>query len=240
MIDLHAHVLPGLDDGPATLEEAVTLVNQAHHEGVRAIVASPHGFNGLYNVNPTDVLTRVAELQEALNRAGIGVEILPGMEVYLNLDLLRQLKLGQALGINQTRYVCIELPTGQLPLFTGEMLFDLKAAGYTPVIAHPERNAQVQAKPETLLRLSPGGWAMVSAPSLVGLYGPAPRRTAEALISRGMARFLCSDAHHLKRRPFLMARAVQHAAEIVGKARAEAMVTAQPASLLATRGTAVL
>lgn len=215
MIDLHAHVLPGLDDGPADIAEALDLLEAMVRDGTNTVVASPHGVGSRYGVTGPQVLEAVRTLQAATRAAGLEVRILPGMELPLRADLVGLLRRGDALGIAGTRYICVELPHHDLPWFTDRALFELALAGYVPVINHPERNLAIQEHPERLTDLAERGvLAMLSAGSLLGDFGRTPQRLAERFLKEGTATLVASDAHGLRTRPPALASALERAARL--------------------------
>lgn len=202
LIDLHAHVLPGLDDGPATLAAALDLLHLLAAEGVATVVASPHADPDHYPVTRQQVEEGVAAMQAAAAAAGLALAILPGMELTLTPDLVARLRRGEALGIAGGPYVCVELPHGEVPHYADRGLFELMAAGYRPVLNHPERNRGIQRRPERWERLAAlGAQAMVTAGSLTGRFGSAARSLAQRIISAAPDTLIVSDAHDVTQRP---------------------------------------
>jgi protein-tyrosine phosphatase len=196
VIDLHSHVLPGVDDGCATLEESLELLRAAAADGIRALAATPH-VRSDYPTAPETMERLVREVGEAAAAAGIGVEVLRGGE--LAFDRLEELTLDEVrrfgLGGNPD-VVLLEFPYFSWPPGLEQRLFRLQAAGITPVLAHPERNAEVQAAPERLEEaVSQGVLVQVTAASLEGRLGASSQRAAQALLDRGLAHLLASDAH---------------------------------------------
>ncbi|MEO8290517.1 MAG: CpsB/CapC family capsule biosynthesis tyrosine phosphatase [Gaiellaceae bacterium] len=196
MIDLHAHLLPGLDDGARTFEESRALANRAAAEGITAIAATPH----VRADYPTtaDVMERAVEdLRTHFRESGIDVEVLHGAEVDLdyaaNLEVeeLRRLTLAQS-----GRYLLVECPYGGWPLGIGHSLAELRRAGLTPILAHPERNREIQARTSLLAELVEGGaLVQVTSASLDGRLGRSSKATAERLLREGLVHLLASDAH---------------------------------------------
>lgn len=230
LIDLHAHVLPGVDDGPATLEQALDLLRAMAAQGVQVVVATPHGADGYYNATGPQVREKVAQVQAAARAAGIAITVLAGMELRLDAGLVPRLKRGELLTLAGTPWVCVELPHSTYPPYTEWALFELMVAGYRPVLAHPERNRGIQQRPERLERLAEQGvLACVMAGSLLGRHGPEAQRLAARFLAGGTATLLASDAHDLDRRPPLLAQALAEARRL-GKANqaAEAALLGLP------------
>jgi protein-tyrosine phosphatase len=196
LIDLHSHILPGVDDGPATLEESLELARRAAADGIRVIAATPHVRDD-YPTQPATMERLVTELRTAIQQEGIGIDVRPGAEIAIDwLERLSEDDLVRfGLG-GSPHYVLLEFPYAGWPLSLHEWVFRLVTRGITPVIAHPERNADVQAEPEELRPLvDAGALVQITAASLDGRIGRSSRAAATALIEHGLAHLLASDAH---------------------------------------------
>lgn len=196
MIDLHSHVLPGLDDGAASLEETVEIVRAAAAEGVTAIAATPHVRDD-YPTTPALMETALAHARSAVEAAGVPVELLPGGE--LALELVGQLpeRAVRSFGLAGNRgFVLVEFPYYGWPLDLAERLAALLAVGIRPVLAHPERNPDVQAAPERLGPLvAEGALVQVTAAALASTRRGQTRETAHRLVASGLAHLVATDAH---------------------------------------------
>jgi protein-tyrosine phosphatase len=197
MIDLHAHILPGLDDGPATLDDAIAILRAAVGDGTELIAATPHVRDD-YPTTPQAMETGLAELRSAIDDERIPIQVTSGGEIALdqlsNLDdsELRRFTLGDS------HHVLIETPYLGWPLDLGEHLFELTLGGFLPVLAHPERNQDVQLEPELLRPLVEGGvLVQITAASLDGRFGRGPQGAARKLLSLELAHLVASDAHDL-------------------------------------------
>ena len=203
VLDLHSHILPEIDDGMETLAEARELARAAAAEGVTAIAATPH-VRADYPTRPEQMEAGVAALRADFADQGIPVEVLHGGELDLELlaglsdDDLRRFSLAQS-----GRYLLVESPYHGWPLALDETLFDLRVRGFTAVLAHPERNAEVQEQPERLRPLAEAGTLVqVTSASLEGRLGQRPRAAAAALVGAGLVHVLASDAHQSHVRAF--------------------------------------
>jgi protein-tyrosine phosphatase len=196
MIDLHAHILPGLDDGVATVEEACELARRAAAEGITAIAATPHVRED-YPTTPAQMEAAVRDLRRELRVADIAVDILPGGEIALDsLGLLGQEDLLRFSLAQSGRYLLVEFPYVGWPLALETSLWKVQAAGLVPIIAHPERNREVQERPGLLAPLiAAGTLVQVTAASLDGRLGPSSQTAAQALLKDGTAHLIASDAH---------------------------------------------
>lgn len=195
MIDLHSHVLPGVDDGAAIFAESLAIARAAVEDGIAELAATPH-VRADYPTSPATMLELVDELRMRIASEGIPLLIHTGGEISLDsLDRLTHEEL-RSFGLGGSRYLLLEFPYVGWPLDAHERLFRLQLDGFVPVIAHPERSAEVRAAPE---RLGPfvelGALVQVTAASLDGRFGAATQRTAHALVRGELAQLVASDAH---------------------------------------------
>jgi protein-tyrosine phosphatase len=206
LIDLHSHVLPGLDDGAADLDEALAICQAAAAAGIEVLAATPHVRDD-YPTTAEQMEEALAALREA---AGDIVRLVPGGELDLaELDRPREELARFALAGNRA-YLLVETPYVGWPLDLADKLFRLRSAGITPVLAHPERNREVQERPELLESIVAGGTLVqLTAGSVDGRLGRGARAGATALLDRGLAHLLASDAHAPEVRAIGMADAVE-------------------------------
>lgn len=239
MIDVHSHILPGLDDGPKTWEEALEMARIAVADGIRVMVATPHLFQTRV-VNPEAVnhkgviLENLAQFKEKLRAAEIALEVVPGCDIPLSFEALQLLDDDQVLTINDNRrYLLLELPdTAFSPAFE-EICFRFKSKGVTPIITHPERNFMIQEMPHKLVRLLDlGCLAQLTAHSLLGGFGRGIAKFACRLVKQGYVQVLATDAHDTDKRPPRLRAAVEKLARLVGQDRAWAMVTTIPEMII--------
>ncbi len=236
MIDLHAHLLPGLDDGPATVEESVETARAIVAEGTRTLATTPHLRDDHPAVVASELAARTAALRTALGEAGVALDLVSGAEI----DILRareaspeELRLASYGG--RGTHVLVETPYGPLPDGFEHLLFELTLAGLQILLAHPERNPSFQQHPGRLARLVERGvLVQVTAMALASSNrGSRSRRLGLSLVEEGLAHVIASDAHALAMgRPVGLAAGVA-AAAAVAPARAEWMVTDAPAAILA-------
>ena len=190
MIDLHSHVLPGLDDGVRTIDEALALCASAAADGVEVLAATPHVRHD-YPTTPE----QMEEALAALQAAGPPVRVVSGGELDL-AELDRPKDELARFGLGGTRWLLVETPYWGWPLDITERLFQLRLEGFGVVLAHPERNADVQERPELLDPLVAGGTLVqLTAASVDGRLGQRPARCARTLLERGLAHLIASDAH---------------------------------------------
>ncbi|PAF18681.1 tyrosine-protein phosphatase [Terribacillus saccharophilus] len=211
MIDIHCHILPGVDDGARTLEDSIEMAKAAAAQGIHTIVATPHHRNNQFDNYREDILTRVDELNRILEEENIEVNILPGQETRIYGDLAEGLSAKEILPVNlDTPYILVELPTSTVPKYTNKLLYDLQVLGYTPVIVHPERNSELLSKPDKLYELVKSGvLTQVTAASLVGKFGKKIRDFSHEIVQANLSHFIASDAHNVHNRGFILQEAIQ-------------------------------
>jgi protein-tyrosine phosphatase len=206
VIDLHTHILPGLDDGAATIENSLELARASRAAGVETIVATPH-IREDYPFDPSEIAVKARGLVEALQEAEIAVRIVEGAEVAITkvpaLDdaTLSKLTLGDG------PYMLVESPYTHATGILEEALFDLQLRGFRPVLAHPERAPSFQQDPDRLVRLVERGvLCSVTAASMMGIFGGTVRRFSALLFSKRLVHNVASDAHDPGRRPIDLLR----------------------------------
>ena len=233
MVDLHCHVLPAVDDGCESLEQSLEFCRVALEDGVTTLAATPHQKPGQYDNTPEAIRQKVAELRAALEEAAVSIEIVEGAEVHLSADLPDRLRERKVTTLGGTgRYLLLELPYQQTPLRVEETVFQLKLAGVTPVLAHPERISYFTAdieRLEKLVRL--GCLSQVTAAALLGGFGEKTKDFSLRMLERGLAHVISSDAHDTVYRPPVLSRARDAAARVVGPERAAEMVSAAPLAI---------
>lgn len=215
MIDLHSHILPGVDDGVGTLEESCEMARAAVADGVEVVAATPHVRDD-YPTMAETMERLVAAVRTAIAEEGIALDVRPGGEIAIDrLSGLAREELRRFGLAGNAAYVLVEFPCYGWPLSLEADLFRVRTAGMTPVIAHPERNRDVQARPERLRALVDGGvLVQLTAASLDGRLGKRTLEAAHALLETGLAHMVASDAHA----PDVRAIGMSAAAEAIGDA----------------------
>jgi protein-tyrosine phosphatase len=196
VIDLHCHILPGVDDGPRTLDESLEIARSAAEDGVELVAATPH-VRGDYPTSADTMDALLRSTKEAVVAAGIPLVLRGGAEIAIDflpgLGMAEVRRFGLA---GNPRYVLLEFPYGGWPLGLDRAVRSLRAAELTPVLAHPERNPDVQGAPGRLGPLvADGALVQLTAGSLTGAGGSQPRKAARALLDLGLAHLIAGDAH---------------------------------------------
>ncbi|MGF2109709.1 tyrosine-protein phosphatase [Enterococcus casseliflavus] len=219
MIDLHCHILPGIDDGAEDLEASIAMAEKAISQGITHILCTPHHNNGRYSNPKSDVISLVSYLQSELDKRQLPLIVLEGQEVRITGDLINDIAQDMILFTDlDDTYILIEFPSMDVPIYTNKIFFELLQMGKTPVIVHPERNAYFREDPNNLIPfLDMGCLAQLTAPSYVGKFGKDIQRTAKQMVAHNLVQMVASDAHGVKKRTFYMEEAYIQIAKDFGK-----------------------
>ena len=218
IVDLHSHILPGVDDGAGDVEESLAMAGLAVKEGIRVLAVTPHHNNPMYRNRKADILEQMRMLQEQITTAGIDLQLVAGQELRLCETSMRELLTGdEVLTLNASRYLLVELPSNDIPDPLEEWMHEFRVKGIVPVIAHPERNRAIIEDPRRLDDLlSWGALAQVTAPSLLGQFGGKVKHVAMQLCRDHKIHLVASDAHHPSVRTFALQQAFSLIADTLG------------------------
>lgn len=207
MIDIHSHLLPGIDDGAQTIEESIVLAKQAVLEGVKHVILTPHHYNHQFINHKYDVIQASEDLQAIYDKEGIALTVYPAQEIRIKETLLDDiLYQDDYLSLDEGgKYYLIEMPTKTIPDYALNMVKEMVQNGITPVIAHPERN-HVFAKDFKVLRrfIEAGCLGQLTSHSYIGAYGDTLRQISQDMIRQNLVHVIASDAHHITKRPIKM------------------------------------
>jgi len=237
MIDLHCHLLPGIDDGPKDMDAALALARQAVDDGITHAIVTPHIHHGRWENSIAGIAEAVAEFRVALKTANIPLTLGAAGEVRIGPEILSMLPANELPFLGQfdgRRVLLLELPHSHIPPGTDKIIAWLLKQNVLPMIAHPERNKDVLRrfdKIQPLIEL--GCLFQVTAGSVCGQFGEAAQERAEQLLEQGVVTVLASDAHHVGRRPAILSAGRDAAALIVGETSAQALVYDTPLTLSA-------
>jgi protein-tyrosine phosphatase len=231
MIDLHAHVLPGIDDGPETLDEAVAMLRTAHEDGTTVLVATPHQRHPQWPNEDRALLERkLAELRAAAGDRAPRLEL--GAEISVDSDLLREidrLPNSPLVPLAGSRYLLLELSPGTSHEDLRALLHELLVAGWLPIVAHTERYPWLAAEPAHLIELHELGVQLqVTAMSLTGGFGRRAQACAEFMLEHGIADLVASDAHDIDDRPPVLSQGRRLVASRWGETRAARLFEENP------------
>jgi protein-tyrosine phosphatase len=198
-IDLHAHWLPGIDDGAKTMDDSLVLIRALADMGYQKLVATPHIMHDMYPNTPERIRQKLAEVQVAVAAAGIPVQLYAAAEYFMDEHFAANLATSPLLTLNQEGLVLVEMSFFTPPLALPQYLFELQAKGYQPLLAHPERYLFCHDDFAQYERLKAGGCLFqVNLLSLTGYYGPTVKKIAQKLLDKGMVEYLGTDVHHAR------------------------------------------
>jgi protein-tyrosine phosphatase len=222
MIDIHCHLLPGLDDGPDSWEQTLDMARMAVDDGVRSIVATPHQLGNYRHNSASLVRSQLAQLRQHLQTASIPLTVYAGADVRIEPDLIERLQSGDVVTLaDQGRHVLLELPH-DVSFSLTPVLHQLSGLGVTGILSHPERNLGILSDPSCLGPLVDQGCLMqVTAGSLLGRFGPPSQRLAEAMLRQGLVHLLASDGHGTQRRRPLLRAAYERVVALTDRATAD-------------------
>lgn len=196
MIDIHSHILPNLDDGSDSMEMSLNIARQYVENGINKVIATPHHISGAKNASREEILVAIEELRKELFRAAIPLEVYPGNEVFVSNNIPDDIIDNKICTLNDSKYVLIELPLNNMPLYIEDLIYNLLIKGYIPIIAHPERSIDIIRDPNKVYRfIELGALAQLNILSLEGFYGSKVKHTAEILLKEGLYDFAATDTH---------------------------------------------
>ena len=237
MIDLHCHMLPGIDDGAPDLETALAMARIASADGITVTACTPHIYPGLYENDAAGIAAGVAALRAELQAAGIALELTFGADIQIVPELLDGLRAGTHPTLHGSRYFLFEPPHHTVPVRFPETLHDVLSAGYVPLITHPERLTWLDDEhyPWFIDAARRGAWIQITAGALTGRFGRVARYWGERMLDDGIVHLLATDAHDPQRRPPILSEGREAAAAWVGAEEAGRLVEQRPRAVLDDR-----
>ena len=233
MIDIHSHILPGVDDGARSIEESIKILQKAADAGVTTIVATPHVLDVPSKSEWQGVSNIFNQLKQRIVQENIHIEMILGAEVFISPDLPQSIEENRELCINNGSYVLLELPVLEIPPFTMQTIFELLIKGIQPIVAHPERYFEIQKDVTKLYKLVKRGvLTQLNCGSLLGRYGKRVQKTARTLLKHNLIHMIASDIHSIPDGSYPLSQGVSIAAEVVGMKRAMDMVSVTPEKVI--------
>lgn len=233
-IDIHSHILPGVDDGAQDMETSLGMLYLAQQEGISRIILTPHFKPGRHNASPVKVGQLCRRLQEAAEKEGLVVRLSIGNEVLYQRDMAELLDAGEILTLAESRYVLTEFLPGEGWEEIRNAAYRLLSGGYLPVIAHAERCRSLvkdRGRAGELIQL--GAYIQVNAGSILGKYGHEAKVFTRKLLKEEAVHFVATDAHDMGKRAPQMRECGQHLARKYGRTYAEALLVGNPEAVLA-------
>jgi protein-tyrosine phosphatase len=234
MIDLHCHMLPGIDDGAQDLAAALEMARIAVADGITVVACTPHIYPGMYENTADGIRLAVEAFRLRLAEADIPLQLTYGADTHLAPDLIARMRAGTVPTLHGTRYFLLEPPHHVAPPRLEEYTFSLLAAGYVPIITHPERLSWISTHYEVFRNLAEhGAWMQITSGSLTGRFGEQVQYWAELMLDEGLVHILATDAHGVKGRAPLLDEGRQAAERWVSKEEARCLVLDRPQGILA-------
>jgi len=226
MVDVHCHILPGLDDGPKTIDVSLEMAESAIADGITHVVATPHS-SSTYCFDYSLVRERRDELQAKI---GGRLHLATGCDFHLNPENLNALRAdAPRFCINQNGYLLVEFNEYSIPPSMDQTLHEIQLLGLQPIITHPERNAILRVQTERLVRwVRLGCFVQVTAGSLSGVFGPSAQKDAWRWMADGLVHFVASDAHNTRGRPLKLQPAFDLVREQFGEEKARGLLVENP------------
>ncbi len=229
-IDVHCHILPLMDDGACDMEESLKMIAIANRDGISHLFATPHIADGLF---PNDGPKIIASVEELKRHLPGGMELLYGADVRITPDLVRRMESGEIPTLNGSGYILIEFPEFIVPPNIEDIIFSLRVRGTTPVITHPERHQRLMHDFAALAGLRErGAMCQITAMSITGEFGPEIRASSLAIIGRGLADIVATDAHNADTRPPVLSRAYGEVKRYFGEKTAKELFFENPGRIL--------
>jgi protein-tyrosine phosphatase len=239
MIDLHCHLLPGIDDGPKTLQEALQMAEYAVEQGIQHSVLTPHIQPGCYDNDIQSIQVVYQAFQAALDDHGIPLKISMAAEVRVCAELPQMISQNKIpfIGVWENKKVLLlEFPHDHIPVGAEKLVAWLIAREIIPLIAHPERNQAILRQPDKIMPfIRIGCLLQVTASSVTGLFGAASQQCALRLIEQNLVTVLASDAHNLHKRQPTLRPALTYLKPLIGEQQANALVTTHPARMISAQ-----
>lgn len=234
MIDIHCHILPGLDDGAESMDDTLEMCRIAVADGITTTVASPHQQDGVYQTPSAAIFSTLRTVTERLRNEQIPLELLPGADVRIEVDTGDKIASGETLSINNNkRYFLLEFPSHSIPMNIDKLIFNLLLKNITPVLTHPERILEVQENPNRVYELvEMGVLSQVTAMSVTGGFGGRVKKCAHTLLKHNLVHIIASDAHSIDHRPPILSDAVNVVGKILDEEQAQSMVTTVPGRII--------
>ena len=232
MIDVHHHLLYGLDDGPDSIAESVEMARIALDDGITHVVCTPHASHR-YTFQPEENQVRLAMIRKELDRIGNGLILGQGCDFHLSWDNIQDAKAHpDKYSINGKRYLLVELPDHFMTRGMSDTLIDLQGVGLVPIVTHPERNKTIQRSPDRMKSwIANGALVQVTAAAVVGKFGSAARTLAHSFLADDWVHLIATDAHSTSGRPPRMREAFDLICKMYGEEKAHRLCVANPQAI---------
>lgn len=235
MIDIHNHLLPGIDDGCKSFEDSIKTLQEMETKGIEKIILTPHYIKrSNFSCNNKEKKKLFEELQTQVKEKNIKVELYLGNEIYFDYDLEGLIKNDEVMTLNDSKYILFELPMSNKINNLKEVIFDLRSKGLVPILAHPERYSYFQNKPDELISLIEQGCLFQgNLGSLIGLYGKRSKKCLKTLIKHNLIQFMATDVHHHNSKNILLLdEGIKELDKLVGKEDSKSLISENPLKVI--------
>lgn len=232
MFDIHSHILPGIDDGAKDLKESLALLKMAQDDGITHMVATPHIHIGRFNNFSNQLYTNIATLKNEALSSKITIELALAAEVRLDIELMPLIlanKIPFIGSLNSSNILLLELPHSHVPQGYDKFINWLAKQGINVIVAHPERNRDIQENPFYIERLKQLGCAFqLTASSIEGAWGEKAKAISIDMLQKDLVGYVASDAHSVKRRPPILSKAMTIVSNLIGENKAQDLFVTNP------------
>lgn len=233
MIDMHSHILPAIDDGSRNIEESIEMIKEAKNAGFTAIVSTSHYIEESYNSSKHEREDLIKNINQILEAENTDIKIYNGAEAYVSTNLNELIEKEKLPTINESKYLLMELPMHSEILYLDNIIYNLKANGIIPIIAHPERYSYVQKNPKMLQDLiNKGVLFQANYGSIIGRYGKDAEKTLKRLLKSNMIHFLGTDTHRSGSVYTQMDKILKKLEKLIGKEKLELLSKTNPQKVL--------
>ena len=233
MVDMHSHIIPGIDDGSKSVEETFNMIAEAKKVGFTDVILTSHFLTHYYEPTAGEIILWKNKLQEIINNKKIGVKLHSGMEIYISNKIEELIKEKKLLTLANSRYMLMELPLSSTVNYFDYVIYFLQSISVQLILAHPERYKNVQENPEIIQDyIDKGALIQCNYGSILGLYGAVAKKTMKILLKNNQVDFLGSDCHREKTIYSIIPEAVKKIKKIVGEKEFYKLSTQNPKKVI--------
>jgi protein-tyrosine phosphatase len=233
LIDIHTHILPGIDDGPLNYDESLSIIKLAENNNIKKIICTPHFIKGSYD-NYIDKIKPVFDkLVYSVKNEGIDIELFLGTEIYFDIDMIEDIVNNNVMSLNYGKYVLIEFPMVSVPNCAYEVFYQLQLKGYFPIVCHPERNQKIINDYKIVKKLFQHEvFFQINSGSLLGYFGTDVKITAQLLLKDKLVHFIASDIHSENEEVLNFTKVLKIVSKYMETEKAVNLVTDNPQKIL--------
>ena len=233
MIDVHSHIVFGVDDGSKNIEQSIQIIKEGYEAGFKTIIATPHYMVDAYEVNKEEIANRINELEERLQEENCPVQILQGNEIYITENINELLELNKAVTLCDSKYVLFELPLNAEVMNLNQIIYQILEKNRVPILAHPERYPFVKKNPKALFELAENGVLFqCNYGSAIGQYGHDAKKTLKKLLKYNLVSLFGSDVHRPNTIYPNIDEALEKIKKLIGEEKLYELTTLNPEKII--------